>query len=67
MLRLAVLQFVSIYFFVPLAVGLRLFLTAPPGKNFQRRLAWVLIAVGGLGALAGVPLWIGRMHEAGAT
>ena len=60
-MRLALLQWVSIYFFVPLVVGLGLLLTAPRGKNIQRTVAWVLIGAGGLGALAGVPYWIGRM------
>lgn len=67
MVRLAIFQFVAIYFFVPLAVGVGLVLTAPPGKSWQRTLGWVLIAVGGLGALAGVPYWIGKMMEPGAA
>ena len=67
MLRLAVLQFVAIYFFVPFSVGVGLILTAPPGKSSQRTLGWVLVGVGSLGALVGVPYWIGRWLGAEAS
>ncbi|ROZ63412.1 hypothetical protein [Ramlibacter sp. WS9] len=60
MLRLAVFQLLAIYFFVPLLIGVGLVLTAPPGRNWQRTLGWVLNAVGGLAGLAGVPYWIGQ-------
>lgn len=60
------LHFASVYFFVPLAIGALLTLTAS-GSGRQKSIGWILFGVAAWGGVQGVPYWWHQVSMAWAT
>ena len=63
MLFHVVLNFASLYFFVPLLLGWMVVATAGAGWGPQRVIGWLVVALGAWGAVSGVPYWRAQVAQ----